>query len=64
MKPITPKPITPLNAIIPSVIETSPRGKRALDILSMLRSELLVFLATQFDPQTVTRMIAHLHFLA
>lgn len=57
------KPITPLNAIIPSVIETSPRGERAFDIFSMLLRERIVFMGTQVDDQIANLMIAQLLFL-
>ena len=56
-------PITPLNAIIPSVIETSPRGERAFDIFSMLLRERIVFMGTQVDDQIANLMIAQLLFL-
>lgn len=53
----------PRNAIIPSVIETSPRGERAFDIYSMLLRERIVFLGTPIDDQIANLIIAQLLFL-
>lgn len=53
----------PYNAIIPSVIETSPRGERAFDIFSMLLRERIVFLGTPIDDQIANLVIAQLLFL-
>ncbi len=53
----------PHNAIIPSVIETSPRGERAFDIYSMLLKERIVFLGTPIDDQIANLIIAQLLFL-
>ena len=53
----------PRNAIIPSVIETSPRGERAFDIYSMLLKERIVFLGTPIDDQIANLIIAQLLFL-
>jgi ATP-dependent Clp protease protease subunit len=53
----------PHNAIIPSVIETSPRGERAFDIYSMLLRERIVFLGTPIDDQIANLIIAQLLFL-
>lgn len=53
----------PYNAIIPSVIETSPRGERAFDIFSMLLKERIVFLGTPIDDQIANLIIAQLLFL-
>ena len=55
--------ISPLNAIIPSVIETSPRGERAFDIYSMLLRERIIFLGTPIDDQIANLVIAQLLFL-
>jgi len=49
--------------IIPSVIETSPRGERAFDIYSMLLRERIVFLGTPIDDQIANLVIAQLLFL-
>ncbi len=53
----------PQNAVIPSVIETSPRGERAFDIYSMLLRERIVFLGTPIDDQIANLVIAQLLFL-
>ena len=53
----------PRNAIIPSVIETSPRGERAFDIFSMLLRERIVFVGTGIDDQIANLIIAQLLFL-
>ncbi len=53
----------PQNAIIPSVIETSPRGERAFDIFSMLLRERIIFLGTVIDDQIANLVIAQLLFL-
>ena len=41
----------PYNAIIPSVIETSPGGERAFDIFSMLLRGRIIFLGAPIDDQ-------------
>jgi ATP-dependent Clp protease protease subunit len=53
----------PENMIIPSVIETSPRGERAFDIYSLLLKERIIFLGTPIDDQVASLMIAQLLFL-
>jgi ATP-dependent Clp protease, protease subunit len=53
----------PQNAIIPSVIETSPRGERAFDIFSMLLRERIIFMGTPIDDQIANLVIAQLLFL-
>jgi ATP-dependent Clp protease protease subunit len=53
----------PINAVIPSVIETSPRGERAFDIFSMLLRERIVFLGTPIDDQIANIIIAQLLYL-
>ena len=49
--------------IIPSVIETSPRGERAFDIYSLLLRERIIFLGTPIDDQISNLIIAQLLFL-
>lgn len=51
------------NMIIPSVIETSPRGERAFDIYSLLLRERIVFLGTGIDDQVANLVIAQLLYL-
>ena len=53
----------PTNVIIPSVIETSPRGERAFDIYSMLLRERIIFLGMPIDDQVANLIIAQLLFL-
>lgn len=54
---------TPANVIIPSVIETSPRGERAFDIYSLLLRERIIFLGTPIDDQIANLIIAQLLYL-
>ncbi len=49
--------------IIPSVIETSPRGERAFDIYSLLLRERIVFLGTPIDDQVANLIVAQLLYL-
>ena len=51
------------NMIIPSVIETSPRGERAFDIYSLLLRERIIFLGTPIDDQIANLIIAQLLYL-
>ena len=53
----------PQNVVIPSVIETSPRGERAFDIYSMLLKERIVFVGTPIDDQIANLTIAQFLFL-
>lgn len=54
---------TPRNVIIPSVIETSPRGERAFDIYSLLLRERIIFLGTPIDDLVANLIIAQLLYL-
>lgn len=54
---------TPQNAIIPSVIETGPRGERSFDIYSMLLRERIIFLGYPIDDQVANLIIAELLYL-
>jgi ATP-dependent Clp protease protease subunit len=49
--------------IIPSVIETSPRGERAFDIYSLLLRERIIFLGTPVDDQVANVIVAQLLYL-
>jgi ATP-dependent Clp protease protease subunit len=49
--------------IIPSVIETSPRGERAFDIYSLLLRERIIFLGTGINDQVANLIIAEMLFL-
>jgi len=50
-------------AIIPYVVETSPRGERAFDIFSLLLKERIVFLGTPIDDQVANLIIAQFLYL-
>ena len=50
-------------SIIPTVIETSGRGERALDIFSLLLKERIVFVGTPIDDQIANLIVAQLLFL-
>ncbi len=50
-------------AIIPYVVEQSPRGERAFDIFSLLLKERIVFLGTPIDDQIANLIIAQLLYL-
>ena len=49
--------------IIPTVIESSPRGERAFDIYSLLLRERIVFLNTPINDRVANTIIAQLLFL-
>jgi ATP-dependent Clp protease protease subunit len=49
--------------IIPSVIETSPRGERAFDIYSLLLRERIIFLGSSINDQVADLIIAEMLFL-
>ena len=51
------------HAIIPTVIESSPRGERAFDIYSLLLRERIVFLNTPINDRVANTIIAQLLFL-
>ncbi|HEX5142109.1 MAG TPA: ATP-dependent Clp protease proteolytic subunit, partial [Dehalococcoidia bacterium] len=40
-----------VQAIVPAVVETTPRGERVYDIYSMLLKERIIFLGTPIDDQ-------------
>ncbi len=50
-------------AIIPYVVEQSPRGERAFDIFSLLLKERIVFLGSPIDDQIANLIIAQLLYL-
>src|ERR687895_234660 len=50
----------PMQAIIPAVVETTPRGERVYDIYSMLLKERIIFLGTPIDDQVANAIIAQL----
>ncbi len=49
--------------IIPSVIETGPRGERAFDIFSLLLRERIIFLGTPIDDQVADLIVAQMLYL-
>ena len=49
--------------IIPSVIETSPRGERAFDIYSLLLRERIVFLGSPINDQVANLIISEILYL-
>jgi ATP-dependent Clp protease protease subunit len=50
-------------AVVPTVIERSPRGERGLDIFSRLLRERVVLLGTPIDEDVSTSIVAQLLFL-
>ena len=51
---------TPKSALIPYVIEQSPRGERSYDIYSRLLNERIVFLGEPIDDQVANSVVAQL----
>jgi ATP-dependent Clp protease protease subunit len=49
-----------IQAIVPAVVETTPRGERVYDIYSMLLKERIIFLGTPIDDQVANSIIAQL----
>jgi ATP-dependent Clp protease protease subunit len=49
-----------LQAIIPHVVETTPRGERTYDIYSMLLKERIIFLGTEIYDQVANSIVAQL----
>ena len=50
-------------ALIPYVIETTPRGERGMDIYSRLLRERLLFIGTPIDDQIANIVVAQLLLL-
>jgi ATP-dependent Clp protease, protease subunit len=50
-------------AIIPTVVEQSPRGDRAFDIYSLLLKERIVFLGQEVDDQIANLIVAEILYL-
>ena len=50
-------------AVVPMVIESSPRGERAYDIYSRLLRDRIIFLGTGIDDHVANQVIAQLLFL-
>jgi ATP-dependent Clp protease protease subunit len=49
-----------IQAIIPHVVETTPRGERSYDIYSMLLKERIIFLGTEIYDQVANSIVAQL----
>jgi ATP-dependent Clp protease protease subunit len=54
---------TPHNLVIPTVIETGPRGERAFDIYSRILKDRLILLTTPIDDTIASLVTAQLLFL-
>ena len=52
-----------MSILIPTVVESTPRGERAYDIYSRLLKDRVVFLGTQVNDQVANAIIAQLLFL-
>ena len=55
---------TPLAALVPMVVEQSPRGERSFDIFSRLLRDRIVLFGSAVDDQTANLAVAQLLFLA
>jgi ATP-dependent Clp protease protease subunit len=53
-------PMNALQAIVPAVVETTPRGERVYDIYSMLLKERIIFLGTPIFDQVANSVVAQL----
>lgn len=54
---------TPMNYVIPTVIEQTHRGEKAMDIWSRLLVDRIIFLGTAIDDRVANTIIAQLLFL-
>src|SRR6201993_4595795 len=61
--PSTSKSVLPYSALVPMVVEQTPRGERAFDIYSRLLKERIVFVGTPIDDNVSSLLIAQLLFL-
>lgn len=52
--------VNPNSALIPYVVEQSPRGERSYDIYSRLLNERIIFLGEQIDDQVANSVVAQL----
>src|SRR5947207_1018321 len=53
----------PMSALVPMVVEQTPRGERAYDIFSRLLKERIIFVGTPIDDTVSSLIIAQLLFL-
>jgi ATP-dependent Clp protease, protease subunit len=53
-------PTNGMQAIVPAVVETTPRGERVYDIYSMLLKERIIFLGTPIFDQVANSVVAQL----
>ena len=53
-------PSNPHNALIPYVVEQSPRGERSYDIYSRLLNDRIIFLGEQIDDNVANSVVAQL----
>ena len=53
-------PDNAMKAVVPAVVETTPRGERVYDIYSMLLKERIIFLGTPIFDQVANSVIAQL----
>ena len=55
--------VRPSNALIPYVIEQSPRGERSYDIYSRLLNDRIIFLSEEVNDTTASLVVAQLLYL-
>lgn len=60
---LVPMNTQPQNVMIPSVVETGPRGERAFDIYSMLLRQRIIFLGSGIDDQIANLAVAQFLYL-
>lgn len=54
---------SPLNSLVPIVVEQTARGERSYDIFSRLLKERVIFLTGQVEDQMANLIVAQLLFL-
>src|SRR5262249_49769406 len=55
--------MTSYQSLIPTVVDSGPRGERAFDIYSLLLRERIVFLGQEVDDQIANLLIAEILYL-
>ena len=53
----------PLNALVPMVVEQTPKGERSYDIYSRLLKERIIFLTGQVEDNMANLILAQMLFL-